>query len=72
MTMTYRYAKAKQNFDLVLRRASTDGKVKIQQNTHTFIVTPAPTNVSPLDVKGVAMNITSKDIVSFIHESRKR
>lgn len=32
---------------------------------------PASKSISPLDIEGVDMKITSKEIVQFIHESRK-
>ncbi len=71
MTMTYTYAKAKQSFDLVLKKASSDGIVKIKKDDQLYIVMPVPTNISPLDVKGVKMRLTAKEILGFIHESRK-
>lgn len=72
MTMTYSYAKAKQSFDMILKKASTDGSVKIRKDDQLFIVIPEPANISPLDVEGVDMGMTSKNIVKYIHESRKR
>ncbi len=71
MTMTYSYTKAKQNFDLILRKASSDGRVKIKKDDQFFVVMREQTNVSPLDVQGVDMGLSSEDIVHFIHEGRK-
>lgn len=71
MTMTYSYEKAKKSFDLVFKKASLDGKVAIRKDDQIYILMPASKNVSPLDIEGVDMGITSKDIVQFIHESRK-
>ncbi|TAK72652.1 MAG: type II toxin-antitoxin system Phd/YefM family antitoxin [Gammaproteobacteria bacterium] len=71
MTATYTYAKAKQRFDLILKKASLDGKVKIRKDDQLFIIMPEAKNVSPLDVEGVDIHITTKDIINLIHESRK-
>lgn len=71
MTKTYSYAKAKQSFDVVLKKAFHDGKVKIRKDDQLFIIMPESKNVSPLDVEGVDMHVTVKDIISCIHESRR-
>lgn len=71
MMMTYSYEKAKKNFDLVFKKASIDGKVAIRKDDQIYILMPASKNVSPLDIEGVDMEISSQDIIQFIHESRK-
>lgn len=71
MTTTYTYAKAVQDFDLVLKKAFQDGKVKIRKNNQLFILMPEVEESSALDVEGVDMNINVQDILSSIHESRR-
>ena len=71
MSITYSYAKAKQHFDRVLARASSDGEVKIRKDDQLFIIKSESKSSSPLDVEGVDMNMTVKEIISCIHESRK-
>jgi hypothetical protein len=71
MTTTYSYEKAKKSFDLVFKKATIDGKVAIRKDNDLYILTPASKDASPLDVEGVDMGISSKDIIQFIHESRK-
>lgn len=71
MTMTYSYEKAKKSFDLIFKKAALDGKVAIRKGDQIYILMPASKNTSPLDIEGVDMGMTSKDIVKFIHESRK-
>jgi hypothetical protein len=71
MTMTYSYEKAKKSFDLLFKKAVLDGKVAIRKDDQIYILMPASKNTSPLDIEGVDMGVTSKDIVQFIHESRK-
>jgi hypothetical protein len=70
MIKTYSYAKAKQNFDRVLDKVLHDGKVLIRKNDQLYTITHEA-NVSPLDVEGVNMGVTVKDILACIHESRK-
>ncbi len=72
MTATYSYEKAKKSFDLVLKKAFTDGKVTIKKDDQLYILMPAAKNTSALDVESVDTDISSKDILQFIHESRKR
>jgi len=55
---------------LFLKKASLDGKVTIRKDNQLYVLMPASTT-SPFDVEGVDMNITSKDILQSIHESRK-
>lgn len=71
MTTTYSYEKAKKSFDLMFKKATVDGKVTICKDNKLYILMPVVENVSPLDVEGVDVNISSKDILKFIHESRK-
>lgn len=71
MITTYSYEKAKKSFDLVFKKASIDGKVVIRKDNKLFILMPASKDTSPLDIEGVDMGISSKDILQAIHESRK-
>lgn len=71
MTMTYSYEKAKKSFDLIFKKATLDGKVAIRKDDQIYILMPVSKNISPLDIEGVDIDITSKDIIQFIHESRK-
>jgi len=71
MTTIYTYAKAKQSFDSVFKKASSEGKVKIQKDDQTFVLMPESKNKSALDVEGINSEITVKDIISCIHEGRK-
>ncbi len=71
MTKTYTYANAKKSFDVVFQKAVNEGKVKIQKDDQVFILMPEAKNTSPLDVKGVNINVTAAEIVSYIHEGRR-
>jgi hypothetical protein len=71
MTTTYSYEKAKKSFDLVFKKATLDGKVAIRKDNELYILMPASKNISPLDIEGVDMGLSIKDIIEFIHESRR-
>ncbi len=71
MTTIYSYEKAKKSFDLVFKKATLDGKVAIRKDNKLYILMPASKNASPLDIEGVDLGISSKDIIDFIHESRR-
>ena len=71
MTKTYSYAKAKKSFDMIFQNAVNYGKVKIQKDDQVFVIKPETKNASPLDVKGVNVNISVKEIISYIHEGRR-
>lgn len=69
--ITYRYEKVKKNFDLIFKKAAIDGKVVIQTNNGFYVLMPISKETSPLDIEGVDMGLSSKEIVQFIHEGRK-
>jgi hypothetical protein len=71
MTTTYSYENARKSFDLVFKKATIDGKVSIRKDDELYVSMLASKDVSPLDIEGVDMGISSKDIIQFIHESRK-
>ena len=71
MTMTYSYENAKKSFDSVFEQASIEGKVEIRKDDQLYVLTTVSKKTSPLDIDGVNMGITTQDILSFIHESRR-
>jgi len=71
MTKTYTYAKAKKSFDLVFQNAVNEGKVKIQKDDQVFVIMPESKKTSPLDIKGINLDVTMADIISYIHEGRR-
>lgn len=71
MTTTYSYEKAKESFDLIFKKAALDGKVAIRKDNKLYTLTLTSSNVSPLDIEGMDMDVSQKDILQFIHESRK-
>ncbi len=68
----YTYSKARQSLFTLLEQALHDGVVKIKRKDgQMFVLKPEKKTDSPLDVEGVDLNLSSKDIVSFIHDGRK-
>jgi len=70
---TYTYSKARQNFASLLKKAKKEGQVLIKRNDGTvFELKPVNANRSPLDVKGIKLEIGKKEILDIIREVRDR
>ena len=69
---SYTFSEARQKFATILEQARQDGSVRIQRRDgQSFLITPEQRQKSPLDVRGININITSDEIIQFIHESRR-
>jgi hypothetical protein len=72
MSTVYTYSEARQNLASLLEKAIRDGEVRVRRKDgQIFVITPEETGGSPLDVKGIELNLTQEEIVEFIHEGRK-
>ena len=70
---TYTYSEARQNFAAVLEKAKKEGKVLIKKRDgSSFILLPLPVSTSPLNVKGINTDISSKEIIDTLKEIRAR
>ncbi len=68
----YTYSEARQKLSSVLDTAKRSGKVLIKRSDgSTFCLMPEAKSRSPLDVQGVNTGISTKEIVSFVRESRR-
>lgn len=68
----YTYSEARQKLSSVLDSASRSGKVLIRRKDGSiFSLSLESSEQSPLDVKGISTDISTKEIVSFVRESRK-
>lgn len=68
---TYTYSEARQKLSMLLDRAKKEGKVIIKRKDGTtFEVKAITENNSPLDVKGIKLNLNADEIVSYIGNSR--
>ena len=70
---TYKFSEARQNLAAVLDEAATTGEVRIsRRDGRSFVIRPAKTRRSPLDVPGIDARVSSKEIVATIHSGRRR
>jgi len=69
----YTCSEARQRLAAVLEQARRDGEVRIRRRDgQSFTLRPVKTQASPLDVDGVDLEVTTKDIVSFVREGREK
>ena len=72
MTTVYTYTEARQSLATLLDKAANEGEVRIRRRDGSvFVVRPAVVSGSPLDIKGVDLDITSDEILEFIAEGRR-
>lgn len=68
----YTYSEARQSLALLLEEAWINGAVQIhRRDGQRFVVRPERLTRSPLDVPGVNLELTSDEIVAFVHEGRR-
>ena len=69
----YSFTEARQHFASILDEAKKEGVVCIKKRDgEVFYIKPASSKKSPLDVKGVNLDITTSDIVSIVRKGRER
>lgn len=69
----YTYSEARQKLSTVLDEAKREGAIRIRRRDGQAFVLRSELNLrSPLDIKGLNLNITREEIVEFIQEGRKR
>ena len=68
----YTYSHARQNLASLLEQARKEGAVRIRRKDgQIFVIRPEPATGSPFDIEGVELDITTDEIIEFIHESRR-
>lgn len=68
----YSFSQARQQLSDLLNRARREGQVEIRRRDgQIFVVRPAATRGSPLDVPGVGSGFSRREIVGLVRESRK-
>lgn len=71
--ITYTYSEARQNFSAVLDKAKKEGKVLIKKRDgSSFVLSPLPLVESPLNVRGINIDISSQEIIDVLKETRAR
>ena len=69
----FAYSQARRNCVAVLDRALKKGKVSIKRKDGSkFTLAPETTNKSPLDLKGIKTQVSTKDIVRVVRGSRQQ
>ncbi len=69
----FTYSQARQNFAAVLDRAKKEGRVLItRKDGSVFALSPEVPSGSPLDVEGVKTQVSTRQIVRAVRESRRR
>lgn len=70
---TYKFSEARQNLAALLDEATTTGEVRIsRRDGRSFVIRPARTKRSPLDVPGIGSDLSGEEIVKTIRDSRRR
>jgi prevent-host-death family protein len=68
----YSYSEARQQLAELLNRARREGQVEIRRRDgQAFVVRPATSAGSPLDVPGVGAGLSRNEIVGLVRESRR-
>ena len=69
----YSYTEVRQNLASVLDEANEKGVVQInRRDGQSFLLKPISTKGSPLDIKGIDVNISTQEIIDIIREGRDR
>ena len=64
--------RSKRGLAALLEQAAREGEAKVKsKDGRTFVIRPERKTISPLDVEGVDLGMTTAEIVQFIHEGRK-
>ena len=71
---SYSYSEARGNFATVLDEAERDGAVEIRRRDGSvFRILPLrKSKASPLDVKGVMLEVSAADLVAIVRKGRER
>ncbi len=69
---TYTYSEARQQLAGLLDAATREGEARIRRRDgRVFVVQPARSKKSPLDVPGVQTDVTLDEILGFVREGRE-
>ena len=71
--VTYTFSEARQKLSSVLEKARKEGEVLIKRRDGSvFVIKPLSKAGSPLDVNGVDLALSKKEIVDVVREIRER
>jgi hypothetical protein len=67
------YSSARQKLAALLEQAIQEGEVKIRRKDgQIFVIKPESRSDSPLAVESLGLDITTPEIIEFIHEGRRK
>ena len=67
------YSETQENLSVLLERAREQGEVRIKRTDgQVFILKPERAKRSVLDVMGIDLGVSTKEIVEFVREGRER
>ncbi len=67
------YLETQENLSVLLERAREQGEVRIKRTDgQVFILKPERAKRSALDVTGIDLGVSTKEIVKFVREGRER
>ena len=70
---TYTDEQARQQLDAILKTATSDGEVRIRaKDGQEYALRPVASKPSPLDIPGVNLHLSAKEIAGFVREIRDR
>ena len=70
---TYTYSETRQKFATILDKAKKDGKVLVKRKDGSiFEIKSLVQNKSPLNVKGIKINLNKEEIIDILKEVRER
>ncbi|OVE78701.1 prevent-host-death protein [bacterium I07] len=69
----YTFSEARQKLSSLLNKAQIEGEVLIKRRDgSSFVIKPVKNTKSPLDVKGININLSREDILDVLREVRER
>ena len=69
---TYTFTEARQKLASLLEQAAHGGEVRIKRRDgQVFVIRPQKRQGSPLDLEGIQLNLSRKDILESIQEGRR-
>jgi hypothetical protein len=68
----FTYSEARKRFAEVLDMAKKDEVIIRRRNGDTFSLTEVQKQVSPLDIDGVEVDVTTQELVAAVRDSRER
>ncbi len=72
MSAVFTYSEARQNLASLLDKAAAEGEVRIRRRDgRTFVVRLQEVTTSPLDVKGIDLDMSLDEILGYIQEGRR-